>query len=123
MQPAAWPLKNSLTVRSSSEWNEIAARRPPGPQHPIGLFEAAGQRLELVVDLDAQRLEDAARRVAGGEPGRRRDRALDHVDELPGGLEGLQGALALDAARDVARVALLAVAAEDVGELRRPRAC
>ena len=30
MQPAAWPLKNSLTVRSSSEWNEIAAMRPPG---------------------------------------------------------------------------------------------
>src|SRR5665647_1740594 len=30
MQPAACPLKNSFTIRSSSEWKLIPARRPPG---------------------------------------------------------------------------------------------
>ena len=117
MQPAACPLKNSLTVRSSSEWKRDRRQAAAGFEHPVGLFEAASQRLELVVDHDAQRLEHAARRVAGGEPGRRGDGALDDVDELPGGLEGLLGALPFDAPRDVVRVALLAVAAEDVGEL------
>ena len=88
-----------------------------GAQHAVGLVQAPGQRFQLVVDHDAQRLEDAARRVAGAEAGRRRDVALDDLHQLAGGGERRRGAGAHQAARDVARVALLAVAAEDAGEL------
>ena len=105
-------------MRSSSEWNEITARRPPGAQHAIGLVEAARQRLELVVDDDAQRLEDAARRIAGAEARRRGDVGLDDLDELAGRLDAARAHGARDdAAGDVLGVALLAVAAEDVGQL------
>ena len=79
--------------------------------------QRALERAELVVDLDPQRLEDALGRMALAEARRRRDRLLDRLDEVAGALERLLGAAADDRARDLAREALLAVAAEDVGEL------
>ena len=84
-------------------------------------LERCGQRAlegaELVVDLDAERLEDPLRRMALAEPGRRRHRLLDHLDQVAGALERLLRAAAHDGPRDLARVTLLAVAAEDVREL------
>jgi len=90
---------------------------PAGSEHAIRLLETAGERFELVVHDDPQRLEDAPRGVAGGEPRRRRNRALDDGDELARRVERLLLACGDDAAGDLLRVALFAVATEDVGEL------
>ena len=63
-----------LTMRSSSEWKVMTTTRPP----TASASSAAGQRplqgAELVVDLDAQRLERALGRVAAGAPGGGGDR-------------------------------------------------
>ena len=58
-----------------------------GPQHLERRRQRALERAELVVDLDAQRLEDALCRMALTEPGRRGDRRLDRLDELARALE------------------------------------
>ncbi len=46
-------------MRSSSEWNATTASRPPVSQHAFGRFEAALEFAQLVVHMDAQRLEGA----------------------------------------------------------------
>ncbi len=104
-------------MRSSSEWKLITARRPPGRSIASAAGRAACECSELVVHRDAKRLEDALGRMALAESRRCRDRRLDRLDELAGALERMLGATAHDGAGDLARVALLAVAAEDVGEL------
>ena len=71
---------------------------------------------ELVVDLDPERLEHPLRRMTLAEPGRRRHRLLDRLDEVAGAGERLLGAAPDDRPRDRARVALLAVTAEDLGQ-------
>ena len=88
-----------------------------GPQHLERGGQRALERAELVVDLDPQRLEDALGRMTLAEPRRRRDRRLDHLDEIAVRSNGCSRAAPHDRARDLARVALLAVALEDVGEL------
>ena len=112
MQPRAFSARKRLTRRSSSEWNEITASRPP----VASTSQASGRRLvdlcELVVDGDAQRLEGALGRVAAGELRRDRHGALDHVDELLRGRQLGAGACAGDRAGDLAGVALLAVIAQ-----------
>ena len=40
---------------------------PARPQHALGRREAARQLAQLVVDVDAQRLEGARRRVPAGD--------------------------------------------------------
>ncbi len=108
---------NCLTIRSSSEWKLITARRPPGRS----ISTAAGKRClelaELVVDGDPQCLEDALGGMPLAEAGGRRDRRLDHVDEIAGAEERLLGAATHDRTGDRARVALLPVAAEDRRQL------
>ncbi len=106
-------LDHAVFQRMEAHRRQTAA----GTQHAVGLVETAGQRLQLVVDDDAQSLEDAARRVAGAEPSRRGDVALDDLDQLAGGGEGLLLARQHDAASDALGVPLLPVTGEDVGEL------
>src|SRR5438067_250148 len=79
-------------------------------QRPLG-------RAELVVDLDPQRLEDPLRGMALAESRRRRNRLLDDLDEVAGPLERLLAASLDDGARDLTRIALFAVTAEDLGEV------
>ena len=93
------------------------AEPPAGAQHLERRRQRALDGAELVVHLDAERLEDALRRMALAEARRRRNRGLDHLDEVAGALERLLAAPLRDRARDRARVPLLAVPLEDVGEL------
>src|SRR5581483_11660975 len=79
--------------------------------------QRALERSELVVHLDAERLEHALRRVPVAEPRRRRDRVLDRLDEVARPLERLGAAAPRDRPRDLPRVALLPEAAEDLGQL------
>src|SRR4051812_40558268 len=79
--------------------------------------ERSLERTELVVHRDAKRLEDALRRMAFAEPGRRGDRRLDRVDELTRALERLVLAATDDRSGDRSRVALFAVPAEDRGQV------
>src|SRR5438309_2127721 len=88
-------------------------RMPPRARARARRLECA----ELVVHLDAQRLEDALGRMTLAEACGRRDRGLDHLDEIAGALEGLFLAPLDDRTCDLARVALFAVALEDVGQL------
>ena len=55
--------KNLLTIRSSSEWKVTTTRRPPGFRMRSAAMSAARQFAQLVVDVDAQRLERARRRM------------------------------------------------------------
>ena len=50
-----------FTMRSSSEWNAITARRPPGASTSSAPDERRLQRRQLLVRRDAQRLERARR--------------------------------------------------------------
>src|SRR5262245_16652842 len=90
---------------------------PAWPQH----LERGRKRLlelaQLVVDGDPERLEGALRRMAVPEPGRRRDRGADDVDEVAGALDRLLAASPADRTRDLLRVTLLAVLAEDRDQL------
>ena len=99
MHPRARSARNRLTRRSSSEWNEIAANRPPGAEHVPGDRQRVVELGELVVDRDPQRLEGAAGRMPAGELRRHRHRRLDHLDQLMGRAERL----ALRRARAIAR--------------------
>ena len=116
MQPRARSARKRFTRRSSREWNEIPAKRPPSRSSGPGQRQRRVDLVELVVDRDAQRLEDALGGVTGGEACGYGDRVGDHVDELRGRLDRLTRALAHDRARDLARVALLAVLAQDARE-------
>ena len=81
------------------------ARRPPGAQDLLGGFEPAFELLQLVVEMDAQRLEGARRRILL----RARlvaDRLADDVGELAGPLDRARGD---DRAGDAARLRLLAI--------------
>ena len=73
---------------------------------------------ELVIDLDADGLEDALRRMAVRRLAHRLRHGLaDDVDELARPLDGLLHALLDDELRDAAAPALLAVVVEDAVEL------
>ena len=102
-----------MTRRSSSEWKEIAANRPPGRSTLPHLRQRGVELEQLVVDRDPQRLEGAPRGVAAGELRRHGNRGLDHVDELLCGDELLAVAGPNDRAGDAVGVALLAVFAEE----------
>src|SRR5436190_12572659 len=71
------------------------------------------ERAELVVDRDAQRLEDAFRRMSVSEAGRGGNRGLDRLHKVARPLERLLLAAAHDRLRNLPGVALLAVPLED----------
>src|SRR5207247_1904728 len=101
---------------------EADRREPPArPQQLERRRQRRLERAELVVDGDPQGLKDPLRRMPVAEPRGRRDRGLDHVDELAGALEGPLAAAPADRAGDLARVALLAVVAEDLRQLALAR--
>ena len=114
-QPLARSARNCLTRRSSSEWKEIAARRPPIGSIAPGGRQRVLERVELAVDGDPDRLEGPLGRVAAAEAGRGRHPGFDRVDQLGGRRERPAAA---DLAGDPAGVALLAEAAQ---RLRDPR--
>ncbi len=110
-------LDDPVLERVEADHGEPAA----GPQHLERRGQRGLERAELVVDGDPQRLEDALRRMAVAEARRRRDRLLDRLDEVARALERLLAAASHDRAGDLPRVALLAVAAEDLCELALAR--
>ncbi len=55
--------KNRFTMRSSSEWKVTTTSRPPGFRLRSAAASAAGQLAQLVVHVDAQRLEGPRRRM------------------------------------------------------------
>ncbi len=77
-----------LTMRSSPEWyakHRTAALRD---QCVDGLLERRGKDVELVVDLDAQRLEGSARGMTTPPARRRRDRIANHFGQLGRRVQG-----------------------------------
>ena len=95
----------------------MTAIRPCGRSSRTAAGSASSSCAELVVDRDPQCLEDALGRMALAEASRRRDGGLDHVDKLARADERLAPAAANDGTRDLPRVPLLAVAAEDLLQL------
>src|SRR3954467_15668027 len=92
--------------------------KPPTDAQQLPRRRQGGVELrELVVDRDADRLEHALGRMAGGEPRRRRHCADDRLDQLVRRLERPPRAVADDRARDLAGVALLPVLAEHARQL------
>ena len=78
-----------MTIRSSSEWNEITPSRPPGRS----ISTAAGSARSIAPSSSLTSIRSAWKtRFAGmslAEPGRRGDRSLDHLDQVSGALERL----------------------------------
>ena len=79
--------------------------------------DGPAQHAELVVDLDAQRLEGALGRVSARTPRRRRDRLAEQLDQPGRAGERLGLPLPDDRPGDLAGELLLAVAAQDPGQL------
>ena len=106
------PLDDAILERVEGDDGETS----PGLQRALGGKQRAGQFAELVVDEDAQRLEDARRgmdlvlRMAAHE-------ARDRIGEVEGAGEGPDLAPLLDHARDASRMALFAEQPEDTGEI------
>jgi hypothetical protein len=75
-------------MRSSSEWNEITAARPPSAEHLGQRREQPLELAELVVDRDAQGLEGARRGVGLAEARAARARGAPSGEVL----RGLHGA-------------------------------
>src|SRR5262245_46048186 len=111
--PAEELLHGAIPERVERDHAEPAA----GPEHLERGRQRSRERAELVVPLDPQRLEDALGGVTLTEARRRRDRGLDHLDEVACPLEGSAPAALDDRACDLACVALFTVTLEDFGEL------
>src|ERR1700687_2511870 len=88
---------------------------PAGAQRPHGGLEALLKILELMVDGDAQRLEDARGRI-DATPALRLH-ARDEATKIVGGEERLPRATPHDGSRDSARLGLLAELAERAAQL------
>ena len=89
---------------------------PAGPEHPLGGVQRPRQFAELVVDGDAERLEDAGRRMQAARLGA--DQPGDEIGQLRGGLDAALAAFFDDGAGNGPGPPLLAVMKEDVGQLR-----
>ena len=113
MQPRALAARKRFTRRSSSEWKEIPANRPRDAQQLPGGGQRRVELAELVVDRDADGLEDALGRMAGGEAGGRRAPRRSRPRRARWSCRsGAVGARADERAGDGPRVALLAVVAQ-----------
>ena len=91
---------------------------PARGQPPHRRVERLLEHLEFAVDLDAQRLERAARRVRPVLAGGRGDRGLDDVDQLGGGGDGAAGPRGYDECCDARGPPFFPVLPNDAGELR-----
>ena len=116
MQPCDISVKTCFTILSSSEWYEITQILPPGFAHLMAAKPLV-QHVELVVHLDAQRLERLAGRVSPVAAPRGGDAGLDGLDQLERRLDGLALAPLDDLAGDPGRVLLVPIDAEDPGEV------
>ena len=114
-----WPARRTPASRSGPPASGRPARRCG--RRPCSASSAAGtavaHRVELAVDLDAQRLEGALGRVAAGPAGRGGDRLTHQFGQLGGRPQRGHPALAIDGLGDAQREALLAVLAQDPGQL------
>ena len=107
-----------LTMRSSSEWYEMTARRPSGTQRVDRPTERHGQCLELAVDRDSECLEDARGGMNAAAPARRSGRrARDYFRELRTGRDRLTLTLLDDGAGYPASVRFFAISTEKVTQL------
>ncbi len=88
---------------------------PAGSEHAHRGLEALLQILELAVHGDAERLEDASRRIDAATT--LVLHARDEAAEVVGHEEGLTGAAANDGGRDATRLGLLAELAERAAQL------
>ena len=102
-------------MRSSSEWYASTSTRPSGSSRCTDSSSPAGEVRQLAVHLHADGLEGAARRVATAAAGGGGDAALHRLDELTGA--SCSGRAATISAAIAARVALLAVAGDERGEV------
>ena len=84
--PQMHPLQSrrnfSFTIRSSSEWNDIAMISPPGARSSYASARLSLDRRQLVVHRDPQRLEDPGRRMDVPHVKLPRDRPEHDVREL-----------------------------------------
>src|SRR5690606_35902402 len=92
---------------------------PAHGQRVQGCGQRAFQRRQLAVHFDTQRLEGALGGIATGAPGGRGDRRTDDVDQPSGGGDGGLPPFPDDQAGDPRREPLLAVLAQDAGQLTR----
>src|SRR4051794_33303727 len=107
------PLHPAILEGVEGDAGDPAARAQEVPR----ARERGVELVELLVDGDSQRLEDALGRVAGGEAHGRGHGGGDGLDELARGPEGPGAAHAPDdRPRDGRRVALLPERAEEAGE-------
>ena len=124
MQPAAWPLKNSLTMRSSSEWK---LDRPPAARRAAARGRPRRARGPATRSSSLTTMRSAWNTRRAGLPAPKRAGVgmvrLMISTSWPVVANGRRCALGDDAARDVLGVALLAVAPEDVGQLVGRQAC
>src|SRR5919198_1507150 len=107
------PLHDPVLERVEADHGEAPAR----PEQLQGGRQCGFQRAELIVHGDPQRLEDTFGGMAVAETRGRGDRSLDRLHELAGALKRPLAAATADRAGDLARVALLAVVAEDRGQV------
>src|ERR1051325_3119902 len=107
------PLRDPVFERVEADHGEPS----PRPQQLQRGGQRGLERAELVVHGDPQSLEDAPCRMAVTEARRSRNGGLDRLDELARALEGLLPPAPPARPRDLARVALLAVVAEDRGQV------
>ena len=74
MQPRRSCWMKRLTMRSSSEWYEMTARRPSARERVDRTCQRNRQRLELAVDRDSECLEDTRGGMDAPAPARRSGR-------------------------------------------------
>jgi hypothetical protein len=103
-------LHDAVLTRVVREDRDAAA----GSEHVDGLVDAAGQDVELAVDLDANGLEGALRRMAAATTGRRRDGVAHDGRELDGRGHGAGGH---DGPGDAPGEPLVTEVAHDAGQL------
>ncbi len=107
-------------MRSSSEWNDTATRRPPRLEDALGGVQRGDQFAQLVIDENAQRLERARRRMNIARA--RAHHRGDDVGQRRGGADRRLRARLDDGAGDGARMTLLAEQENDIGEIALARA-
>ncbi len=107
-------------MRSSRLWNDTTARRPSRRENPQRRFQAAFQFAQLVIHMDAQRLEGAGGGMDGMAQRGGALRVGHDLGQLRGGGDGPRGD---DGAGDAARILLFAIAGDDLGQRRARRRC
>ena len=92
-------------------------KTPTGPEERYGGLQPAAEALQLVVDLDAESLEGAGGGMDPLGPEAAGDGLLDQLPELRGGGEGPLTPLPDDGPGDAGGEPLVAVAADQGGQV------